>query len=179
MAESISELAAALRRLRLEQGGPTYEALARTAGLSRSTVAEAFAGGRLPSERTLFAVVDALGDDPAAWLADRAMIAGLGTSQQAAPDGLREGGSSGRPTSGATTTPVVDGRGEDVPAGWWDRTPTLRLLVPLLVVAVAIGALATRLWWPREVLVGAGAVRGRGDAMVPTEPPRTWARTGK
>lgn len=76
MTDSILDLVSDLRRLRLERGALTYEAIARSAGLSRSIVAEAFGGTRLPSERTLFGVVTALGADPSPWLVRRAELAG-------------------------------------------------------------------------------------------------------
>ncbi|PWD50488.1 hypothetical protein C8046_07305 [Serinibacter arcticus] len=75
MSDDVLDLAGDLRRLRLEGGALTYEAIARSAGLSRSIVAEAFGGTRLPSERTLYGVVTALGADPDPWLARRATLA--------------------------------------------------------------------------------------------------------
>lgn len=70
----MKKLAADLRRLRLAEGGPTYESLARATGLSRSTVADAFGGNRLPSERTLFALVKELGEPTDGWLSRRAVL---------------------------------------------------------------------------------------------------------
>ena len=86
MTDGILELASELRRLRLERGAPTYENLARKANVSRSTVADAFSGTKIPSERTLFGIVSALGEAPEPWLARRKeLVAGVQGHGEIAP----------------------------------------------------------------------------------------------
>jgi len=52
-----------LRRLRAENGNPTLQALAQRSGVSKSVLSEAFAGKKVPSERTLLAIAHAFGVD--------------------------------------------------------------------------------------------------------------------
>ncbi|WP_082481707.1 helix-turn-helix domain-containing protein [Rathayibacter sp. Leaf299] len=72
---SLAELTKDLRRLRMEAGDPTLVQLANRTNLSKSTIAEAFRGKQLPSERTLVSLVRALGEDPSPWLNRRADLA--------------------------------------------------------------------------------------------------------
>lgn len=100
MADGILELASELRRLRLERGAPTYENLARKANVSRSTVADAFSGTKIPSERTLFGIVSALGDAPEPWLVRRAeLVAGAQGQVEVSVASASEGPEEPNPTS--------------------------------------------------------------------------------
>lgn len=63
-----------LRRLRREAGNPTIVALAQLTGVSKSVVSEAFVGRRLPSEKTVRLLVDALGDADEKWVARRSRL---------------------------------------------------------------------------------------------------------
>ena len=74
-ADSIAKLAADLRRLKLDAGGPTLSKLQNETGVSRSVISEALAGKQLPSERTVASLVQALGQDPTPWLARREDLA--------------------------------------------------------------------------------------------------------
>ncbi|AUG79605.1 hypothetical protein CFP65_4887 [Kitasatospora sp. MMS16-BH015] len=56
-----------LRELRRTAGSPPYRRLAASTNYSASTLAEATAGRRLPSEAVLAAFVTACGGDPAQW----------------------------------------------------------------------------------------------------------------
>ncbi|WP_313555731.1 helix-turn-helix domain-containing protein [Miniimonas arenae] len=82
---AIRDFALALRTLRLEQDSPTYDALARSTGLSRSTVADAFGGVRLPSERTVHGLASALGARPEEWVARRAAIVAAAREEVSSP----------------------------------------------------------------------------------------------
>lgn len=98
----VAAFAADLRRLRLGSGQPTYEALARRTTLARSTIAEAFSGRRLPSERTVFALVEVLGEDPEEWLARRAAVQSDGDQDaEDSEDYADEPGDQEPPTAGA------------------------------------------------------------------------------
>jgi hypothetical protein len=59
--QTVSGFAAELRRLREINGNPTLEALARKTGVSKTVLSEAFAGRKLPSERTVTAIGHAFG----------------------------------------------------------------------------------------------------------------------
>lgn len=164
------ELAAELRRLRLARGGPTYEALARSTGLSRSTIADAFSGNRVPSERTLFAVVKALDEDPEEWMASREEIVSGREGDEAdepSPDAVAEDTLDTQPSPNGTISPetdeaeppsVDDEADDSAPAEATEdaastppkprRTVSMALLVPLLIVAVGLGAIGGRMWWP-------------------------------
>src|ERR1043165_6187270 len=60
-------LAAELRALRREAGGPSYREMASRVYFSRSALAEAAAGRSLPSLPVLLAFVQACGGDPEPW----------------------------------------------------------------------------------------------------------------
>ncbi|MDG4817832.1 helix-turn-helix domain-containing protein [Micromonospora sp. WMMD956] len=84
-ADPVQAFAAELRRLREQAGRPTYQALARRAHRSSSSLSEAAGGRRLPTLDTTLAYVRALGGDEAAWarrwrqVAAAAPAAGPGT----------------------------------------------------------------------------------------------------
>jgi WD40 repeat protein/transcriptional regulator with XRE-family HTH domain len=63
----VPRLAHELRELRRTAGGPSYRAMARTAGFSATTLSQAAAGERLPSLAVVQGYVRACGGDPAAW----------------------------------------------------------------------------------------------------------------
>ncbi|MFI2214912.1 hypothetical protein [Streptomyces sp. NPDC020141] len=63
----VQGLAAGLRKLRAEAGGPTYRAMALRAGFSAPTLSAAAAGERLPSLPVLRAYVTACGAAPQDW----------------------------------------------------------------------------------------------------------------
>ncbi|MEU0685924.1 nSTAND1 domain-containing NTPase [Streptomyces uncialis] len=63
----VQGLAAGLRKLRAEAGGPTYRAMALRAGFSAPTLSAAAAGERLPSLPVLRAYVTACGASPREW----------------------------------------------------------------------------------------------------------------
>ncbi|WP_050778034.1 XRE family transcriptional regulator [Micromonospora sp. ATCC 39149] len=66
-ADPVQAFAAELRRLREQAGRPTYQALARRAHRSSSSLSEAAGGRKLPTLDTTLAYVRALGGDEAAW----------------------------------------------------------------------------------------------------------------
>lgn len=63
----VQRLAHALRELRGEAGGPSYRAMARTAGFSATTLSQAAAGERLPSLAVVQGYARACGADPGEW----------------------------------------------------------------------------------------------------------------
>ncbi|WP_328339294.1 helix-turn-helix domain-containing protein [Micromonospora sp. NBC_00421] len=69
-ADAVQAFAADLRSLRERAGRPTYQALARRAHRSSSSLSEAAGGRKLPTLDTTLAYVRALGGDESAW-ADR------------------------------------------------------------------------------------------------------------
>lgn len=66
-AAALKEFSESLRALRARAGTPTAEELAATAGISRTTVRDALAGGWLPRWSTTQRLVEALGGDPEHW----------------------------------------------------------------------------------------------------------------
>ncbi|MGW4959882.1 nSTAND1 domain-containing NTPase [Nonomuraea sp. NPDC004186] len=67
LAGPVERLAWELRRLRDEAGRPSYRVLAQRAHFSRSTLAEAATGTRLPTLEATLAYAVACGGDPAEW----------------------------------------------------------------------------------------------------------------
>ncbi|MFC9971639.1 helix-turn-helix domain-containing protein [Spirillospora sp. NPDC127200] len=67
LAGPVERLAAELRRLRDQNGRPSYRELARRTHFSRSTLAEAAAGVRLPTLEAALAYAEACGGDRAEW----------------------------------------------------------------------------------------------------------------
>jgi transcriptional regulator with XRE-family HTH domain len=111
----LQSLAYDLRKLRVENGGMTYRALARKTGYSASTLSEAASGNRKPTLDVLLAYVGALNGDPEEW---RARWAALDSSPQPSPAPSPEPAAS--------------------PARW---SPSVLLRAALVVVVVAAGAL--------------------------------------
>lgn len=68
------QFAADLRALRVSEGNPTLHALAAATGVSKSVIAEAFKGERLPTENTVSRLVKALNADPQPWLDRRRVL---------------------------------------------------------------------------------------------------------
>ncbi|MFE3856036.1 WD40 repeat domain-containing protein [Streptomyces griseorubiginosus] len=67
LAGPIQKLAHELRELRRSAGGPSYRTMARTAGFSATTLADAAGGDRLPSLVVFQGYVRACGADPGEW----------------------------------------------------------------------------------------------------------------
>lgn len=72
--DTISTFATDLRELRLKAGDPTLAALESRTGISKSVISDAFAGRRLPTEKTVGQLVDAIGGNRAQWLERRAAL---------------------------------------------------------------------------------------------------------
>jgi len=73
--DSVEELVADLRLLRVRAGSPTLASLQHTTGISRTVLSDAFAGKQLPSARTVDGIVRACNDDPLEWLRRRDQLA--------------------------------------------------------------------------------------------------------
>ncbi|MFC8846289.1 MULTISPECIES: helix-turn-helix domain-containing protein [unclassified Micromonospora] len=102
-ADPVQAFAAELRGLREQAGRPTYQALARRAHRSSSSLSEAAGGRKLPTLDTTLAYVRALGGDEAAWASRWRQVAA------AAPGSAATGGSSaavaGGPSAATTGGP--------------------------------------------------------------------------
>lgn len=72
--DSITQFANDLRELRLAAGDPTLATLESRTGISKSVISDAFAGRRLPTQKTVGRLVDALGGDRTQWLTRRASL---------------------------------------------------------------------------------------------------------
>ncbi|MEV0005157.1 helix-turn-helix domain-containing protein [Micromonospora sp. NPDC050980] len=82
----LQAFAADLRALRDRAGRPTYQALARRAHRSASSLSEAAGGRRLPTLDTTLAYVRALGGDETEWTARwRAVAAAIGSAPESKP----------------------------------------------------------------------------------------------
>lgn len=75
MNPAITEFAGKLRGLREAAGSPSFRHLARMTHYSASTLAEATAGHRLPTEAVVKAFVTACGQDPDPWVSEVNRIA--------------------------------------------------------------------------------------------------------
>ncbi|MEV4709881.1 helix-turn-helix domain-containing protein [Micromonospora sp. NPDC049374] len=113
-ADPLQAFAADLRTLRDKAGRPTYQALARRAHRSASSLSEAAGGRRLPTLDTTLAYVRALGGDEAEWTERWRVVAGHVTAKQGHvdPTGDHDGGSETRP---ATVPPAAAGSGAATP----------------------------------------------------------------
>ncbi|GIJ40426.1 helix-turn-helix domain-containing protein [Micromonospora andamanensis] len=114
-ADPLQAFAADLRTLRDQAGRPTYQALARRAHRSASSLSEAAGGRRLPTLDTTLAYVRALGGDEAEWTERWRTVAGRVTAEQghATPTSHRDGGSE-TPVGAAvsvTAPPTASGSG--------------------------------------------------------------------
>ncbi|MBQ1028353.1 XRE family transcriptional regulator [Micromonospora sp. C95] len=88
-ADPLQAFAADLRTLRDKAGRPTYQALARRAHRSATSLSEAAGGRRLPTLDTTLAYVRALGGDEAEWTERWRVVAGHVTAK---PGQVRQGG---------------------------------------------------------------------------------------
>ncbi|HUN37012.1 MAG TPA: helix-turn-helix domain-containing protein [Trebonia sp.] len=133
-AKSKEEFAACLRALRTQAGTPSFRQLAKITHYSPSTLAEATAGRRLPTEAVVTALVTACGADPAPW---REQLGRLATAEQRG----RLDATPGRATSGpdADAAPEPDPNSARWPAG--RRRPVVVGAggVAILAVGLAIG----------------------------------------
>lgn len=71
---SVVEFASALSALRSAAGRPTLAALERRTGVSKTVLSDAFAGRRLPTERTVEAIAAVLGADVGDWTRRRRVL---------------------------------------------------------------------------------------------------------
>jgi hypothetical protein len=152
--DTVAWFAGELRRLRAEAGSPSFRHMARIAHYSASTLAEATAGRRLPTEAVVKAFVLACGAEPAEWLSRLAQVAhkedppsGDSTSPRDLPtQALAASGGEGADSS---RPPGPRRQGRLRPAqGWW--------MLALAVVAVI------------AVLVGRATAPGSAPSVLPT-----------
>lgn len=69
--DSVEQFATDLRDLRLQAGNPTLGALHTRTQISKSVLSEALSGRKLPTERTVASLAEALGADRGMWIARR------------------------------------------------------------------------------------------------------------
>ncbi|RLP77513.1 XRE family transcriptional regulator [Mycetocola tolaasinivorans] len=101
--DSLATFAADLRALRIAQGEPTFEAMSRATGVSKSVLSEGLNGKKLPTERTVSSLLTMLGQDPAPWVARRAALdPRFGGVDALAPAEARTGESGKRPITRLT-----------------------------------------------------------------------------
>lgn len=82
-----ADFAARLRALRADAGSPSFRQLAKLTNYSSSTLADATAGKRLPTEPVLRALVVACGADPEPWVAELRRIAAAAAEPTPRPAG--------------------------------------------------------------------------------------------
>lgn len=82
--DSIEQLAADLRLLRVRAGSPTLASLQHATGISRTVLSDAFTGKQLPSARTVDGIVSACKADPVEWLRRRDQLAKKTTAAEEA-----------------------------------------------------------------------------------------------
>lgn len=130
----VAEFAGRLRRLREEAGSPSFRHLARITHYSSSTLADATAGRRLPTEAVVRAFATACGAEPDTWaeaLRDAAKAArGYAPGQRAHQDSARQ--DSARQDWG--DLPAPDGGQRE------GATPPRRTARRRITVAAAVGA---------------------------------------
>lgn len=124
----LDQMISDLRRLRLDAGSPTIEGIARRSGLSKSTVADAFKGTRIPSERTLHSIVSTLGGNGQEWLSRRSALIEPKTDTYQPPESIDDRSSSAQ----------------------WRRSFVLKAAVPLLSLAMLAGVMLGRYLVPMQ-----------------------------
>ncbi|PZW03349.1 Protein of unknown function [Micromonospora phaseoli] len=158
-ADPLQAFAAELRRLRDAAGRPTYEALARRAHRSASSLSEAAGGRKLPTLDTTLAYVRALGGDEAEWIERWRTTADATTTDGAA------GRPAGDPPTAAGEAHPVDGEppepDEDAPERRNRRTTGA-----LALAAVMVAGFATLPW----LAGGFGAGGGPTETAPPVSP---------
>ncbi|WP_102509402.1 helix-turn-helix domain-containing protein [Sanguibacter massiliensis] len=149
---SVEGFAAELSELRAAAGRPTLVALERRTGVSKTVLSDAFAGRRLPTERTVEAIASALDADVAEWTRRR-----------------RELEDSMRPR------PVEVPQGPEFPVV---RRRSALLAAAAAFVLGVVGTMAVAVVLPDEVPEASGR-GGPAGAATPTElPPAILVEAG-
>ncbi|TDT97780.1 uncharacterized protein DUF2690 [Streptomyces sp. 846.5] len=119
----VTAFAADLRALREQAGSPSFRHLARTAHFSVSTMADATAGKRLPTEQVVRGFAAACGADPGLWT-----------------DRLREAAAQARAGAAVPGELVAERAAEPVPAGTVRTGAATRRWAMLAAVAAVVFA---------------------------------------
>ncbi|WP_181064297.1 helix-turn-helix transcriptional regulator [Pseudoclavibacter sp. AY1F1] len=167
--DSPSSFATDLQALREQAGKPTIMRLADETGISKSVVGDAFAGNRLPTEKTVAGLVRALGADPDPWLERRSALASNANAnanidaapvadQTAAPEPRRTDVEAGAPATAAQLPPRVSaapttGSAAAPSAGISKR----RLVTTTLAAALVSAAVTSGIWF------GVGQLNAKPD----------------
>lgn len=142
--DSPSKFNADLQQLREQAGKPTIMKLATETGISKTVVGDAFAGSRLPTEKTVDRLVRALGAEPRPWLDRRSALAALTTAESAPSvpqSSADEPGATG--TSGLTNAEAAPRTGTDEPTGISKR----RLVTTACAAAIVSAAVTSGIWF--------------------------------
>lgn len=152
--DSPSQFAADLQALRERAGKPIIMKLADETGISKTVVGDAFAGTRLPSEKTVERLVKALGAEPAEWLERRnklAALAGTDTSQLTDQPAQQQAQSDGAGKAGAGFTSPPAASAPDSAAAKAPQTSTgiskRRLVITTLATAIVSAAATSGIWF--------------------------------
>ncbi|MEG3636016.1 helix-turn-helix domain-containing protein [Micromonospora palythoicola] len=164
-ADPLQAFAAELRRLRDAGGRPTYEALARRAHRSASSLSEAAGGRKLPTLDTTLAYVRALGGDEAQWTERWRMAAGATTGGAAGPP------ADDPPAVTAAVPPGDDGPPEAGAGAGVRERPSRRTTGALALAAVMVAGFATLPWLTGGFRPGAGPAATAPPAS-PAGPPQ-------
>jgi transcriptional regulator with XRE-family HTH domain len=151
----LQSLAYDLRKLRVENGSPTYRALARKTGYSASTLSEAASGNRKPTLDVLLAFVGALGGDQKEWrerwaVLDDTVQSTPPTSELPEADAANDD-SAPNHSAPNQNTPDQNTPNVNTPDGPADNSkrPSRRLVLSAALVLIVIAA-AGAIWlnWP-------------------------------
>jgi hypothetical protein len=156
-----------LAHLRLESGTPPYKWIASTSHISKTVIAEAFAGKKLPSARTVGAIVKALDGDASVWVRRRNALASIAAEPTVEADAHDDATASTSAGTGALSTDAAGS--EPGPAAWPTRGLPAdgRRFRPLHVWSIAgaafvVGAVVSG-------LVTGSVVHARGQTALAAE----------
>ncbi|WP_307806406.1 helix-turn-helix domain-containing protein [Streptomyces sp. FH025] len=176
----LAHFALDLRELRRRAGSPPYRRLAARTNYSASTLAEAAAGRRLPSDGVLAAFVAACGGDPVEWEHRRVRTHQLITRPSAAARAATEADPPG-PVDERTPAapPPAEPRSAASATSPVPAAPRRRSAVPRRVLGsavVALLALTFGLWVPGDS-VAPGSLKAISARSLARDPAR-WLRPG-
>ncbi|QOC93147.1 helix-turn-helix domain-containing protein [Micromonospora craniellae] len=163
----VQAFAAELRRLRDAGGRPTYEALARRAHRSASSLSEAAGGRKLPTLDTTLAYVRALGGDETEWTDRWQATAGAQAADGATAAGEATGTPGGVPPADDGVVPSVEDRTPSEAVASTPRRRSRRTRGALALAAVMVVGFATLPWFAGGFRAGAGRDAAPMDAESP------------
>ncbi|GAA4680139.1 DUF2690 domain-containing protein [Frondihabitans cladoniiphilus] len=160
--DTVEQFARDLRHFRLEAGNPTLAGIEKATGVSKSVVSDALAGRKLPSARTVRAVVSVLEGDVGAWLGRRDALErptpAVGVGPRDAPADASSEARASSPAPAPQAPNDATGRGDRRRE---PRRIRLGAAVALVVLAFVVGVGAT-------TAVGLGMSSRTSAAGTPT-----------